>query len=63
MPVAIVHLIKGRDDEKKRAMIAAVSEAISTTLDAPIETVRVIITEVPSTDWGIGGKTAKERGR
>jgi 4-oxalocrotonate tautomerase len=27
------------------------------------ESVRVIIQEVPNTQWGIGGKTAKELGR
>ncbi len=32
-------------------------------IGAPIETVRVVITEVPNTQFGIGGKTAKALGR
>ncbi|MDP3659235.1 2-hydroxymuconate tautomerase [Phenylobacterium sp.] len=63
MPVAIVNLIEGRSVEKKKAMIIAVTQAISESLDAPIESIRVIIHEVPSTDWGIAGKTAKDMGR
>ena len=63
MPIAIVHLIEGRDEQKKKAMIVAVSRAIAESLDAPIETVRVVIQEAPSTDWGIAGQTAKDRGR
>jgi len=30
---------------------------------APIEAVRVQIIEVPSTNWGIAGVSAKDRGR
>ena len=63
MPIAFIHLIEGRDAERKRAMIAAVSQAISETLGAPIESVRVVVQEIPSQDWGIAGKTAKELGR
>ncbi|MDP3173369.1 MAG: 2-hydroxymuconate tautomerase [Phenylobacterium sp.] len=63
MPVAIVNLIEGRSVEKKKAMIIAVTKAISESLDAPVESIRVIIQEVPSTDWGIAGKTAKDMGR
>ena len=44
-------------------MIIAVTKAISESLDAPVESIRVIIQEVPSTDWGIAGKTAKDMGR
>lgn len=63
MPVAHIHIIEGRDDAKKQALIEKVSLAISESLEAPIEAVRVVIHEVPSTQFGIGGKTAKSMGR
>ena len=63
MPIAHINILEGRDDAKKEMLIQKVSEAISISLEAPIETVRVIIHEIPSTQFGIGGKTAKSLGR
>jgi 4-oxalocrotonate tautomerase len=56
MPIAIIHLMEGRDDDKKARAIAAVTQALVETLDAKPETVRVILQEVPKTQWGIAGK-------
>ena len=61
MPIAIVHLMEGRDDEKKARAIAAITQAIVETLDAKPETVRVILLEVPKTEWGIAGKPASAK--
>jgi len=63
MPIVQVNMIQGRSEEQKSAMIRGVAEAISTTLDAPIETIRVLIHEYPSGNWGIGPETAKSKGR
>ncbi|WP_437883246.1 2-hydroxymuconate tautomerase [Pseudomonas sp. LRF_L74] len=63
MPIIQVHLIAGRSEEQKAHFIEAISRAAVDTLDAPIESIRVIINEVPSTDFGIAGQTAKQRGR
>lgn len=56
MPIAIVHIMEGRDDAKKARAIAAITQAIVDTLDAKPESVRVILQEVPKTQWGIAGK-------
>jgi 4-oxalocrotonate tautomerase len=56
-------MLEGRDDEKKRQLIAAVTNAICETLSAPPESVRVLLQDVPKTHWGVGGKTIKELGR
>ena len=40
-----------------------VTIAVSKSLDAPRENVRVVVTEVPKTHWVIGGKSAKQLGR
>ncbi|RQZ38014.1 4-oxalocrotonate tautomerase family protein [Burkholderia sp. Bp9090] len=63
MPVAHLYILEGRDDDKKERLIAEVSEAIHRSLDAPLESVRVIITEMPKAHFGIGGQSAKKRGR
>lgn len=56
MPIIDVTLIEGRAPEKKRALIEKLTEAAVEALDAPIESVRVIIREVPAAHFGAGGK-------
>lgn len=63
MPVIQVNLIEGRPDEQIEAMIREVTDAVSVTLDAPQESIRIIVNLVSSAHWGIGGATAKSIGR
>lgn len=63
MPIVQVTMIKGRTDEQKEKLIAEVTRAVVTALDAPEQSVRVFINEVPNTQFGIGGKTARQLGR
>lgn len=63
MPVAHLYILEGRDDDRKERLIAEVTQAIHRSLDAPVESVRVIITEMPKGHFGIGGQSAKKRGR
>lgn len=63
MPIAHLYILEGRDEEKKERLIAEVTEAIHRAIDAPPEAVRVIITEMPKGHFGIGGQSAKKRGR
>ncbi len=58
MPIAIIHLMEGRDDEKKARAIAAVTQALVESLGVKPDSVRVILQEVPKTQWGIAGKPA-----
>jgi 4-oxalocrotonate tautomerase len=61
MPIIQAFLLEGRSDEKKAAFIAAVTNAAVTSLGAPIESIRVIITEMPATDYGIAGKSFRQK--
>lgn len=63
MPIMQVHLIAGRSEAQKARLIEALTRAAVEALDAPIESVRVVLIEVPSSDFGIAGKTAKQLGR
>ncbi|HEY7468259.1 MAG TPA: 2-hydroxymuconate tautomerase [Acidimicrobiia bacterium] len=56
MPIVQVSLMEGRAEEKIEKMISAVSEAVSTSLEAPIETVRVIVYEMRPHQYGVGGR-------
>jgi 4-oxalocrotonate tautomerase len=59
MPIVIIHLMEGRDDEKKARAIAAVTQALVESLEVKQESVRVILQEVPLAHWGIAGKPVK----
>jgi len=61
MPIAIIHLMEGRDEDKKARAIAAVTQALVESLGAKPETVRVLLQEFPKSHWGIAGKPASKR--
>ena len=63
MPIAHIHIMEGRSDEKKERLIAEVTDAICRSLDAKPETVRIIIQEMPKAHFGIGGVSAKKLGK
>lgn len=63
MPLAHVYLLEGRSEEIKRAVIDKVTQALHEAVGAPKENVRVVIQDIPKTNWGIAGKTAKDLGR
>jgi 4-oxalocrotonate tautomerase len=65
MPIMQVFLMEGRTDEQKARLIRALTEAAIESIGAPRETVRVMITEIPKANFGVGGKTktATELGR
>jgi 4-oxalocrotonate tautomerase len=63
MPIANIQMLPGREPALKESLIRAVTAAIVDTLKVKPESVRVILQEVDSAHWGIGGVSAKELGR
>jgi 4-oxalocrotonate tautomerase len=61
MPLVQVSLREGREPAQLRALISALTRAVVESLDAPAESVRVILTEVPGTHWAAGDVTLAER--
>lgn len=61
MPLIHVNLIEGRPKEKIAEVIENVTKTVSETLDAPVENVRVIVTEIPKTHWGKAGKPMSDQ--
>ncbi|MBL4838315.1 MAG: 2-hydroxymuconate tautomerase family protein [Kordiimonadaceae bacterium] len=60
MPVIEVTMVEGRSKEKKAALISELTNAAVSAIGAPIESVRVILREIPPEHFGVAGK-AKER--
>lgn len=61
--VMVAILIAGRTPAQKSALIAGLSETACHLLDTPPGAARVMIKDIPNTDFGIGGQTAKSLGR
>ncbi|MEN9689375.1 MAG: hypothetical protein RI998_1372 [Pseudomonadota bacterium] len=63
MPLAQIYMLEGRTEAQKKAVIEKVTQALQEAVDAPVQSVRVCIIEMPNTNWGIGGVSAKDLGR
>ncbi|MFC0295943.1 MULTISPECIES: 4-oxalocrotonate tautomerase [Geobacillus] len=55
MPIVHIHLLEGRPREKITEVIREVTDTISAVLGSPKENVRVIVSEVPKSHWGVAG--------
>lgn len=57
MPIIQVHIVAGRSIEQKRALAESITRATADCLQAPVESVRVLIDEVPAAQWYVAGKS------
>ena len=55
MPVIMVNMWPGRDDEAKRRIAEGITQ-VFVKEGVPREVIEVIMTEVPKTNWAVGGK-------
>lgn len=60
MPIVQIHLLEGRDDDKKRRLVQEVTKAVCATLDAPPEKVRIILSEMADNHYAVGGTLVKD---
>lgn len=60
MPIAEVKIIEGRSAEAKTKLASAITDAIHEALGVPVETIRVLLIEVPPANWVIGGRPRSE---
>jgi len=61
VPLVEVTLVEGRTPEQIRALITGLTAAVVAAVDAPRESVRVVVREVPATHWAAGDVTIAER--
>lgn len=56
MPIIQMTLVKGRSDEMIEECVREVARTVSRTLNAPLESVRVMVTEVPPNHFAVGDR-------
>ena len=61
VPFIEVTLAEGRTPEQLGRLVLALTQAAMEAIDAPAESVRVVLREVPPTHWAVGGVTLAER--
>ncbi len=61
MPLVNVHMAAGRTPAQKRALMAAITDAMVEHIGAPPESVRVWIDEFPNTDFMAGGELLADK--
>jgi 4-oxalocrotonate tautomerase len=59
MPNIEMFVVEGYSDQQKEQLIEALTSATVVAIDAPADSVRVMLTEVPARHFGIGGKTVE----
>jgi 4-oxalocrotonate tautomerase len=61
MPLIEIHMLEGRTDEQKRAVLDAVTEAVRESLGAPLNTIRVWIQEFSPKEYMVAGQLHSDR--
>ncbi len=54
-------MAEGRTPQQVRTLISALTQAAAEAVDAPLDSIRVVVREVPLTHWGAGDVTIAER--
>ncbi len=60
MPVVIIEMWAGRNEEQKKKIVRGITEVFAS-VGTPAEAVHIIINDVPKTNWATGGKMASEQ--
>jgi len=60
MPLVQISMLPGRSPEQVRALISEVTDAVARTCTVAPAQVRVLITEIASEHWGVGGVSRAE---
>ncbi|MDT8880347.1 2-hydroxymuconate tautomerase family protein [Halomonas saccharevitans] len=61
MPIINVQLIEGRSAEQKEALIEKVTAACVDAIDCTPESVRILLSDVATQDFGVAGESVKRR--
>jgi 4-oxalocrotonate tautomerase len=61
MPLIEIHMLEGRTDEQKKALLAAVTRAVNESTGAPLETIRVWVQEFSPREYMAAGVLAADK--
>jgi 4-oxalocrotonate tautomerase len=60
MPIIHINLLEGRDPALVSECARQVAQTVHRSLGAPLESIRVLVNELPATHWVIGDRTRAE---
>ena len=61
MPIIQVSIVSGRSPEKIEKLIGELTKVTAEVLEAPAETIKVLVTELEPTHWGSNGESIAAR--
>ena len=61
MPLVEIHMLEGRTDEQKKALLDSVTDAIRDSLGVPLTSIRIWIQEFSPKDYMVAGELYAER--
>lgn len=61
MPIVNIQLIEGRSAEQKETLIRKVTEACVESIGCTPETVRILLSDVATQDFGVAGESVTKR--
>jgi 4-oxalocrotonate tautomerase len=61
MPLIAIHLLEGRTDDQKRALLGAVTRAVQDSIGAPLESIRVWVQEFSPNGYMVAGVLAADK--
>lgn len=61
MPLVEIHMLEGRTDTQKRALLDTVTEAIRDSLGVPLTSIRVWIQEFSPREYMVAGELYADR--
>jgi 4-oxalocrotonate tautomerase len=61
MPLVEIHMLEGRTEEQKKALLDGVTEAIRNSLGVPLTSIRVWIREFSPKDYMVAGELYADR--
>lgn len=56
MPIIEIKILEGRDAMVKRKLVKEVTDVIAANLEVPFDRVRILLHEIPSENWNVGGE-------
>lgn len=63
MPIVQIHMLEGRDIEKKRLLVKRITEVVCDTVGSKPEKVRVILSDMAHQDYAVGGVLHCDEGK
>ena len=61
MPLVEIHMLEGRTDEQKKALLDAVTAAIRDSLGVPLTSIRIWIQEFSPKEYMVAGELYADR--